>query len=173
MPRPVNLDEGANMTLGLLGGKISILCDFYQKDSELWVMGKYGVADSWIKLVSMVKGFLPRAPTSRALCFSENGKLVLKDGKDPILYDPKTKKVWNISYRGMRWYKICMSIVYVPSLVSLKSGKYVDVVDGDKPSKKRKQRAYHYRNEYILSDESGDEYEHTLPDSLEDFDFAG
>ncbi|KAF5197780.1 F-box associated interaction domain-containing protein [Thalictrum thalictroides] len=98
MPQPVNLGEGANMTFGLLGGKLSILCDFFQKGSELWVMGKYGVADSWIKLVSMVRGFLPRAPTSRVLCFSENGKLLLKDGKDPILYDPKTAKVWIIKY---------------------------------------------------------------------------
>ncbi|PIA28834.1 hypothetical protein AQUCO_06600037v1 [Aquilegia coerulea] len=177
IPRPVNLGEGANMTLGLLGGKLSILCDFYKKESELWVMGKYGVADSWIKLVSMVKGFLPKAPQSRALCFSENGKLVLKDGKDPILYDPKTKKVWNISYRGLKWYKICKSIVYVPTLVSLKSGNYADVVDEDKPSKKRKKRAYNYSDDYMLSDESEDDYEcdyeYTLPDSLEDFDFAG
>ncbi|KAF5207912.1 F-box protein cpr1 [Thalictrum thalictroides] len=172
MPRPVNLGEGANMTLGLLGGKLSILCDFYQKDSELWVMGKYGVADSWIKLVSMVRGFLPRAPKSRVLCFSENGKLLLKDGKVPILYDPKTKKVWNISYRGIRWYKICKSIVYVPSLISLKSGNYADVV-GDQPSKKRKKRNYYYSDEDILSDEGGDEYEYTLPDFFEDFDFAG
>ncbi|PIA26778.1 hypothetical protein AQUCO_08900024v1 [Aquilegia coerulea] len=69
---------------------------------DVWVMTKYGLSDSWIKLFVIEQKGMPYEVSvvayMRPLGFAGNDKLLFKDGKNLILYDPKQKtaKFFNI-----------------------------------------------------------------------------
>ncbi|KAL5722146.1 hypothetical protein ACHQM5_005703 [Ranunculus cassubicifolius] len=159
LPLPVDF-RSADFTVGMMGAKICILSDSYAAGTELWLMKRYGVATSWVKLFSIKKGILSSVPRSKALCFSENGKILLADENKQLLYQPKLDRLWDIKYRTISWPRLNNSVVHVPSLVSLKTGTFVEDFDEDKPpSKKRKVRARWYDDWDDWESDKYDDYE--------------
>ncbi|GJY38825.1 F-box associated domain containing protein [Tanacetum coccineum] len=90
-----------DLDLGALGQTLCVLCNYSESHADLWVWKVYGVRDSWIKLAS-----IPFGPTwhhllskyyglkfSNPMCFSNDGKLLLKFGGCYFVFDSK-----NISF---------------------------------------------------------------------------
>ncbi|PIA55980.1 hypothetical protein AQUCO_00700358v1 [Aquilegia coerulea] len=59
LPRPDKLTENACITVGLLGGYISILCYLPSDPIEIWIMNNYGVKESWSKLCAIERAVIP------------------------------------------------------------------------------------------------------------------
>ncbi|XP_043721159.1 F-box protein CPR1-like [Telopea speciosissima] len=53
VPLPDSVDDKFYMVIGVLGGKLSMLCNFTRVCVELWLMKDYGVKDSWEKQFSI------------------------------------------------------------------------------------------------------------------------
>ncbi|KAF9624640.1 hypothetical protein IFM89_012153 [Coptis chinensis] len=81
----------ARVSLGELGGLLSLFYMFQAKEVNIWVMGEYGVAGTWTKLfkvgqneMSVLFEFL------HPIGLSKSGEIIIrKDEGQLLLYDPK------------------------------------------------------------------------------------
>ncbi|XP_042508938.1 F-box protein CPR1-like isoform X2 [Macadamia integrifolia] len=103
IPLPDFVDDEFHMTVGVLGGQLCLLCNFFRVRVEVWVMKEYGVRDSWLKQFSIEQ---PDVISSfmfvRPICYSKNGDVILdKDSEAPLLlYDSLRERVRNLRIRG-------------------------------------------------------------------------
>ncbi|XP_043721153.1 F-box protein CPR1-like [Telopea speciosissima] len=133
VPLPDFVDDKFHMTIGVLGGQLSILCNFSKVCVELWVMKDYGVRDSWEKQFSieqpLVLGYFDEC--IRPICYSRKGEVLLETGPGVekcsgalVLYDPHKGRASNLTPRDS------CHIVSIGSLISL------DAKDGAEYEKK-------------------------------------
>lgn len=103
---------------GVVGERLFLLCDYENTRADLWVMEKYGVEDSWAKLVSIPYDLYP-GPSNyipQILCILENNEIVLTMGSDLLVYNSKQNRFRNLlSEDDTEFYE---AGVYVESLVS-------------------------------------------------------
>ncbi|XP_043721154.1 F-box protein CPR1-like [Telopea speciosissima] len=122
VPLPHFVDDKFHMTIGVLGGQLSILCNFSEVCVELWVMKDYGVKDSWEKQFSIeqpsVLGYFDEC--IRPICYSKKGEVLLETGPGVekcsgalVLYDPHKGRASNLTPHDSR------HIVSIGSLISL------------------------------------------------------
>ncbi|KAI7735623.1 hypothetical protein M8C21_031939 [Ambrosia artemisiifolia] len=109
-------DEGdKDLTLGVLGESLCVLCNYRGIRADVWVMKVYGVKDSWTKLVSIPYLTDPgRDQFSVPFCVSNDGKLLLQLGSKLIVYDSKSS-----SSSEIQNVDECLeACIFVESLVS-------------------------------------------------------
>ncbi|KAL5722097.1 hypothetical protein ACHQM5_005660 [Ranunculus cassubicifolius] len=88
-------------------------------------MDSCGARNSWRKLFSIErKIFCFRYFCwTRPLCLTKNGGIIVKDGRDLVLYDPKQDLVKNLKIQGLKDGMILSEIVaLVERNVSITSG---------------------------------------------------
>ncbi|XP_042508940.1 F-box protein CPR1-like isoform X2 [Macadamia integrifolia] len=101
VPLPDYVGDGFYMNLGVLGGQLCLLRIFSKVGVEVWVMKDYGVRDSWVKQSSLEQSAViwPFC-CIRPICYTKNGEVILDkytaDKAPLILYDPRSRSVWNI-----------------------------------------------------------------------------
>ncbi|GJU56937.1 hypothetical protein Tco_1234703 [Tanacetum coccineum] len=84
-------DEGdKDLTLGVLGACLCMICAYGVNYADVWVMKVYGVKNSWTKLVSIPYLTHPRINRySVPLFILNDGKNLLKYGYQLVVYDSK------------------------------------------------------------------------------------
>ncbi|KAK9268108.1 hypothetical protein L1049_010548 [Liquidambar formosana] len=101
--QPEYLDENFQMSLGVLGGCLCVICNYHGVRVDIWVMKEYGVKESWNKLFSVSQ---PEASLSfeqlRPLAYSRSGREVLleQNNKKIIWYDLEKKRVRDVQIHG-------------------------------------------------------------------------
>ncbi|WOG91400.1 hypothetical protein DCAR_0310649 [Daucus carota subsp. sativus] len=96
LPQPRYSDMSDNMaTLGVLGGKLCLNCNYNMRYIDIWVMEKYGVKKSWSKILSVVQNDdLPFVQLT-AVAYSNTGKKVLlqQDASQLLWYELEQKVI--------------------------------------------------------------------------------
>ncbi|XP_071697516.1 F-box/kelch-repeat protein At3g23880-like [Rutidosis leptorrhynchoides] len=115
VPQPV-YDEGKkDLSLGVLGENLSVVCVYRGKCADVWVMKVYGEQDSWTKLVSVPYMTDPgRHQYSAPLFFSNDGKVLLRFGSKLVVYDSKNSLLLEIQ----NFDKCVQAYPFVESMVS-------------------------------------------------------
>ncbi|OVA20844.1 F-box associated domain [Macleaya cordata] len=129
LPLPNGLDDKMEINVGVLGGGLCLLGNLYKVCVDVWVMKDYGVIESWTKLFT-----IPHHRTCihylRPIQSFKYGEILfevrlLKKGNIALVsYDPNRDEIVKIlKIRGCPGS--FSKEAYVGSLVSLKSGKYM------------------------------------------------
>lgn len=118
----VELPEFANgpMTIGVLGGSISLLRYVSNTCIDLWSMVEHGLQQTWTKVVSFPHFGIPNEFLSsfQLLFGSENGQTVLKYGSSFVCYDAKQN-----SHRICKFGDDSVELfLYIESLISPDAG---------------------------------------------------
>ncbi|XP_071713469.1 F-box/kelch-repeat protein At3g23880-like [Rutidosis leptorrhynchoides] len=115
IPQPVYDEGDKDLTLGVLGEKLCVLCNYRAKHADVWLMQVYGEQDSWTKLVSVPYLTDPgRDQFSVPLCISNDGRILLQFGSKLVVYDSKDGLFLEIQN-----FDECLeTYTYVESLVS-------------------------------------------------------
>lgn len=109
-------DEGdKDLSLGVLGEWLTVLCNYRGDRADVWVMKDYGVKDSWTKLVSVPYLTDPgRDQFSVPLFISKDKKVLLQFGSKLVVYDSKSRLL-----SGIDNFDECLeAYTFVESLVS-------------------------------------------------------
>ncbi|XP_043702438.1 F-box protein CPR1-like [Telopea speciosissima] len=140
VPLPDFVDDKFHMNVGVLGGQLCLLCNFFMVRVEIWVMKDYGLRDSWTKQFlieqpSVIRSFEYLKP----VCYSKNGELILeKDLKGLVLYDPRRQRA-----RDLRIIGIPDSIeieICIGSLVPLNAKDGTEQAEKKKKNRKQKKK---------------------------------
>ncbi|PIA31555.1 hypothetical protein AQUCO_04900095v1 [Aquilegia coerulea] len=117
---------GNIVSAGMIGGCLCLLNYLEETRADVWVMKDYGVKESWFKLFTISRSTVIRTLEFLGiLCLPRKGIVLLEDFYHHlVLYNLKLKKARNLKVCGVpaKWDE---TVVYVGSLVSLKSGTYV------------------------------------------------
>lgn len=115
--------EDDMVDLGVLDGSLCLLTKNYRRlfgEVDVWVMMKYGVKDSWVRLFDAsdldLTGSLEVAP----IAYSKRGSEILMrtfDLSRVFWYNLREKRARSADFQGVRDY--CQVSVCIPSLVSL------------------------------------------------------
>lgn len=106
-------------TLGVLGRNLSVCCNYYTIQTDVWVLKEYGVEESWIKMFTID---IPCDPMMRHapcqfLYMSNRGEILHQFGSTFMIYNPKDHSIVHQSpHLEVTGYDYEASI-YVESLV--------------------------------------------------------
>ncbi|KNA13791.1 hypothetical protein SOVF_113610 [Spinacia oleracea] len=107
-------DEPKEKFPTMLGGSLAVYCSHYQSRNDIWVMGEYGVSNSWSKRYTFSLQF------DKLLHFKSNGELLFAvDGKGIKSYDVKKERVRDLAKTYARSSNYTV-FTYVESLVLFK-----------------------------------------------------
>ncbi|OVA15186.1 F-box domain [Macleaya cordata] len=125
VPQPENLYSKLGKEVGVLGGCLCLLDKIDMARVDVWVMGDYGVRESWTKLFSISDKTITQSRSVRLIQSYKNYDEILleKDNKALVLYYPKQERARVLKIRSI--LKRFQTESFVESLVSLKSGTYV------------------------------------------------
>ncbi|KAF9619799.1 hypothetical protein IFM89_009321 [Coptis chinensis] len=89
------------VSLGELGGLLSLFYMFHAKEVDIWDMGEYGVAGSWTKLFKVGKNKMSVSfKFLHPIGLSKSGEIIIrKDEGQLLLYDPKQNSVTELAYQ--------------------------------------------------------------------------
>ena len=103
VPQPKYTNGCVAIDLGILGGCLCVVCCHEKVSVDVWVMMKYGVKESWRKLIALKMsdvGFRT-SPGVRPISYLKNGKVLLQvDHKYFIEYDLR-KKTYSESHSSV------------------------------------------------------------------------
>ncbi|XP_026439160.1 F-box/kelch-repeat protein At3g06240-like [Papaver somniferum] len=113
--------------LGVLGDCICLSISFLVHGrTDIWIMQDYGVQDSWTKQFTITQLQMHKYFSCKPIWTFENGEILLETVKDLIVYDPKSGNIRT----AMRDTDLSVNReCYVGSLISVKSGTYVEKTD--------------------------------------------
>ncbi|KAF9609586.1 hypothetical protein IFM89_017448 [Coptis chinensis] len=106
------------VSLGELGGLLSLFYMFQAKEVDIWVMGEYGVVGSWTKLFKVGQNEMS-VPFEflHPIGLSKSGEIIIrKDYGQLLLYDPKQNSVTEYKLKSEFVFHKIFS--YVGSLLS-------------------------------------------------------
>ncbi|KAL3506372.1 hypothetical protein ACH5RR_031754 [Cinchona calisaya] len=111
------LDYGEGVdhwSFDVLGGCLSVLCNYKRIRADVWVMKEYGVRDSWTKVISIPYLDSPAEYRyNRPICLLRNGEILLNYGSRLVLYNPR-----NNTFKFSQINNFQKVNMYVESLVS-------------------------------------------------------
>lgn len=121
---PESDDEVDNNSLGVLGGSLCLLFKEYGERVDVWVMQEYGVKESWNKRFTITQDIATENYSLRLVRDFKNGGQILLMADDCIIYyDAKRDSEKEVVIPGDGIF--VGGDNFVPSLVSLYSGTYV------------------------------------------------
>ncbi|KAJ0513890.1 putative F-box domain-containing protein [Helianthus annuus] len=142
VPKPEFVNEKAQVNLGILGGCLCMVCNYPKVNVDIWVMKRYGVKDSWSKLISTedVK-IIRELDMLRPIVYSKNGREVLLEKNFERLYwyhlEDKTAKRFKVA--GMP--RLFVTEMFTGSLVQVKLGNASrNVTNKDKNDDKNRKK---------------------------------
>lgn len=103
VPLPDFTNDKFHMDVGVLGGCVCMIANYYDVSVDVWVMKDYGVKESWTKLCNVGEmddfGF----KYVRPLGFSKSGgEVLLEQDREKLLwYNLKSKRIKDVNIRGM------------------------------------------------------------------------
>ncbi|XP_059646513.1 F-box protein CPR1-like [Cornus florida] len=103
VPLPEFSDENFRMYVDVLGGCLSLLCNYARVRAEVWVMKEYGVKESWTKLFCVAQPTIIRSfRYVRTLAYSKTGEKVLmqRDDQKLLWYDLGKKRIKKLKIRS-------------------------------------------------------------------------
>lgn len=116
--QPRYIDSVFSPSLGVIGGCLSVLCDFPKTSVDVWVLKEYGVTESWAKMVTVPYVNDPwEGLYSTPLFIGSNGEILLVYGTRFIIYDPKDNRFRRPKMRNFSTF--FEADVYSESLVSI------------------------------------------------------
>lgn len=92
---------------------------------DLWMMQDYGVTESWTKQFTSTQLSMTRRLLCKLIWCLESGEILIQTDQNLVLYDQKNKTVRNVRICGDTMGSNLET--YVESIVSLKSGTYVEM----------------------------------------------
>lgn len=119
------------MSMGVVKDQLFLCHPFNNSVLEIWVMGDYGVSESWTRMHVIN---LPINVTPKAICFLDNGEilmlkffyfqefLTLHHHFDLVSYNPKEGSFRKITINMKEEYQI---VAYTPSFISLKDAAVI------------------------------------------------
>lgn len=120
VPLPEFANEKVQVNLAILGGCLSMVCNYSKKNVDIWVMESYGVKDSWSKIISTsdVK-LIMELDFLRPIVYSKNSQEVLleKNFERFYWYHIKNKTVKRLKVTGMP--RLFVTEVFTGSLVQV------------------------------------------------------
>ncbi|XP_026426596.1 F-box/kelch-repeat protein At3g06240-like isoform X1 [Papaver somniferum] len=122
-------DLDATNELGRLDECLCLLVGSLGDRADLWVMQKYGVKQSWTKLLTTTKELIADnnfMSNSMPICTYKSGEILMPNLEGFVVYDPKCDKAKLITIRAICGASEVSEIEsYIESLVSLGSFTYV------------------------------------------------
>ncbi|KDP32917.1 hypothetical protein JCGZ_13698 [Jatropha curcas] len=126
VPQPEGMGKNFKMDMGILHGCLCLLGNFQGQNTDVWVMKKYGVKESWTKSFSIsqhevIGSLRPFKP----LAYSRSGNAVLMehDNINLFWYDPSKKEAENVLIQNM---PITFETeLYVGSLVPINANRFL------------------------------------------------
>ncbi|KAG8390674.1 hypothetical protein BUALT_Bualt01G0108200 [Buddleja alternifolia] len=117
--QPSYVEGGFSPSLGVLGECLCVLCDFPETSVDVWVLKRYGVKESWDKVVTVPYSLRDpwKGPYSTPLFIGPKGEVFLVYGSSFVMYDPKDN--WFKRPDMVDFGAFLEADVYVESLVSL------------------------------------------------------
>ncbi|KAA8516859.1 hypothetical protein F0562_017323 [Nyssa sinensis] len=131
---------------GVLGGCLSIFCNYYSDQVDIWVMKEYGVKESWINLFSVSQPTVIRSfEYVKPIAYSNSSEEVLleQDGEKLLWYNLKNKTVKNVRIRGMPnsfSIDICLGSLVPPGGDGISDGKKAPAQEKTKMKKKKSKK---------------------------------
>ncbi|XP_026408229.1 F-box/kelch-repeat protein At3g06240-like [Papaver somniferum] len=92
---------------------------------DLWLMQDYGVRESWTKQFTCTRLSLTRRLLCKPIWCLESGEILIQTDQDLVLYDQRNNTTRNVRICGDTMGSNLET--YVESIVSLKSGTYVEM----------------------------------------------
>ncbi|XP_076926551.1 F-box protein CPR1-like [Bidens hawaiensis] len=96
VPQPQYPNNSTATDLGILDGRLCVICIHEVYNADVWVMGEYGVRESWSKLAALTMRDMITwpYPTVKPLIYTKKGRDVLLevDGQWLIDYDLQEKR---------------------------------------------------------------------------------
>ncbi|KAA8516862.1 hypothetical protein F0562_017320 [Nyssa sinensis] len=145
VPQPEYSDENFHMNVGVLGGCLSIFCNYYSVRVDIWVMKEYGVKESWTNLFSVSQPTVIRSfEYVGPIAYSKSSEEVLleQDGERLLWYNLKNKTVKIVRIRGMPnsfSIDICLGSLVPPGGDVISDGKKHPAKEKTKMKKKKSQ----------------------------------
>ncbi|KAI3774432.1 hypothetical protein L1987_48987 [Smallanthus sonchifolius] len=118
VPQPDFANEKVQVNLGVLGGCLSMVCNYPKSNVDVWVMKSYGVKDSWRKLISTADVKIVRdLDFLRPIVYSKSGREVLleKNFERLYWYHLENKTVERFKVAGMP--RLFVTEMFMGSLV--------------------------------------------------------
>lgn len=120
LPLPEKVNQRSIKCLGVLGG---CLCIFARKNDppclEMWEMLEYGVGESWIKTLTIPRGYdSSGVDYLYPVCYLKDKILMRVDYKNLVLYDPGEWRFVDLKVKLREGKYACDVAVYEESLVS-------------------------------------------------------
>jgi len=103
LTQPSYVDTDFEMSLGVLGGSLCVLCHYPKESVDIWVMTGYG-RQSWEKLASISQPNIAKhLEYVKPLAYSEDGTEVLleQDNEKLLWYNLRKKTVRYVEIRGL------------------------------------------------------------------------
>ncbi|XP_050248909.1 F-box protein At3g07870-like [Quercus robur] len=118
------------MSMGVVKDQLFLCHPFNNSVLEIWVMGDYGISESWTRLHVIN---LPINLTSKAIAFLDNGEILMSKffycqeiltlhHSDLVSYNPKEGSFRKITTNMKAEYQI---VAYTPSFISLKDAAVI------------------------------------------------
>lgn len=123
LPQPDFANEMVLVNLCVLGGCLSMVCNYPKKHVDIWVMKSYGVKDSWTKLISTADvKLIKESDFLRPIAYSKSGKEVLleKNFERLYWYHLENKTVKRLIVPGMP--RLFVTETFTGSLVQVNIG---------------------------------------------------
>lgn len=107
-----------DLTLGELGGCLSVLCFYENRRVDVWIMREYGVKESWTKVVLVpVVNDLGYEMFHKTIFLAKNSQILLHFGNGLAIYNPNCN---SITYPHITKFKALLEVhMHVESLVLL------------------------------------------------------
>ena len=103
LPLPDNVDNGFEMDVGVLDGKLCMICNYSNAYVDVWVMKEYGVKESWTNLFKVPESCLNR-PIGHVVpvAYSKScDKVLLEVDKEKLVwFDIGRRKVKKVRIEG-------------------------------------------------------------------------
>ncbi|KAL3359982.1 hypothetical protein AABB24_016469 [Solanum stoloniferum] len=105
-----------DFTMGVLGGDLSVFCNYERIRADVWVLKEYGVKESWTKMFTIN---LPYDPVGYQycplFCLSNKGGILFQFGSTFMIYNPKDD---SIRYSEITCYNAFYeAYIFIESLV--------------------------------------------------------
>nr|XP_043624576.1 F-box protein CPR1-like [Erigeron canadensis] len=123
VPRPDIGNDRVKVSLAILGGCLSLVCNYPKKNVDIWVMESYGVKDTWSKLISSTDVKLVMdLDCLRPVVYSKSGDEVLleKNFERLYWYNLENKTVKRFKVAGMP--RLFVTEVFTGSLFQVNIG---------------------------------------------------
>ncbi|KAI3803929.1 hypothetical protein L1987_32095 [Smallanthus sonchifolius] len=141
VPQPDFANEKVQVNLGVLGGCLSVVCNYPKCNVDVWVMRSYGVKDSWSKLISTADvKIIKDLDFLRPIVYSKSGREVLLEKNFERLYWYHLENKTSERFKVAGIPRLFVTEMFTGSLVQVKIGSASRNVEKKEENEKKNNR---------------------------------